>query len=143
MEKDLRRNIEAAKIEADKKGITILFNVSGGISPSILADPAMIDRVIANLLDNAIAYTDAGGSISVTLSESEGAIVVSIADTGRGIPEDKLPYIFDAFYRISRDTKGSGLGLFIVKTIIEAHGGRIWMESMTGKGSTFSFTLPK
>jgi signal transduction histidine kinase len=143
MEKDLRRNIEAAKIEADKKGITILLNVSGELSPSILADPAMIDRVIVNLLDNATAYTDAGGSISVTLSEGGGALHVSIADTGRGMLEDQLPYIFDAFYRISRDTKGSGLGLFIAKTIIEAHGGRIWVESMQGKGSTFRFTLPK
>jgi PAS domain S-box-containing protein len=143
IEKDLRRNIEAEKIEADKKGITVLFEVSGEIPPSILADPAMIDRVIANLLDNAIAYTGAGGTISVRLSERDGTILVTIADTGRGIPEDKLPYIFDAFYRVSRDSKGSGLGLFIAKTIIEAHGGRIWVESIAGKGSTFSFTLPK
>jgi len=143
IEKDLRRNIEAAKIEADRKGITVLFEVSGKIQPSLLADPAMIGRVIANLLDNAIAYTDTGGTISVGLSETDSAILVSIADTGRGIPEDKLPYIFDAFYRISRDSKGSGLGLFIVKTIIDAHGGRIWVESIPGKGSTFSITLPK
>jgi two-component system sensor histidine kinase ResE len=102
----------------------------------------MMDRVIANLLDNATAYTDAGGTIGVTLSGRDGALVVSIMDTGRGIPEDKLPYIFDAFYRISRDSKGSGLGLFIVKTIIEAHGGRIEAVSTPGKGSTFSFTLP-
>jgi PAS domain S-box-containing protein len=143
IEKDLRRNIEAEKIEADKKGITVFFEVSGEIPPSILADPAMIDRVIANLLDNAIAYTYAVGTINVRLSEKDGTILVTIADTGRGIPEDKLPYIFDAFYRVSSDSKGSGLGLFIAKTIIEAHGGRIWVESMTGKGSTFSFTLPK
>jgi PAS domain S-box-containing protein len=143
IEKDLHRNIEAAKIEADKKSITLLFEVSGEMSPSILADPAMIDRVIANLLDNAIAYTDAGGTIGVRLSERDNTILVTIADTGRGIPEDKLPYIFDAFYRVSRDSKGSGLGLFIARTIIEAHGGRIWVESMPGKGSTFSFTLPK
>jgi len=143
MEKDLRRNIEAAKIEADKKGITILITVAEKISSAILADPAMIDRVIANLLDNAMAYTDSGGSISVTLTENESDIVVSIADTGRGIPEDKLPYIFDAFYRIGQDTKGSGLGLFIAKSIIEAHRGKIRVESTQGKGCTFLFTLPK
>ncbi len=143
IEKNLRRNVEAAKIEADKKGLTVLFGVAGEIPPSILADPAMMDRVISNLLDNAIAYTDKGGTIRVTLSERDGALLVSIADTGRGIPADKLPYIFDAFYRISRDTKGSGLGLFIVKTIIEAHGGRIGAVSTPEKGSTFSFTLPK
>jgi two-component system phosphate regulon sensor histidine kinase PhoR len=143
IEKDLRRNIEAAKIETGKKGITIIFEVSGGMPPTILADPAMIGRVIANLLDNAIAYTDTGGTIRVRLSETDSAILVSIADTGRGIPEDKLPYIFDAFYRISRDSKGSGLGLFIAKTIIETHGGKIDAVSTPGEGSTFSFTLPK
>jgi PAS domain S-box-containing protein len=143
IEKDLRRNIEAAKIETGKKGITIIFEVSGEMPPTILADPAMIGRVIANLLDNAIAYTDTGGTIRVRLSETDSAILVSIADTGRGIPEDKLPYIFDAFYRISRDSKGSGLGLFIAKTIIEAHGGKIDAVSTPGEGSTFSFTLPK
>ena len=142
IEKDLRRNIEAAKIEAGKKGIAILLEVSGSIPASVLADPAMIGRVIANLLDNAIAYTGTGGTISVGLSGADSAIHVSITDTGRGIPEDQLPYIFDAFYRISRDSKGSGLGLFIVKTIIEAHGGKIDAVSTPGKGSTFSFTLP-
>jgi signal transduction histidine kinase len=143
IKKDISGAIETVKIEADKKGISILFEVSGPIPPSILADPAMIDRVIANLLDNAITYTDRGGTVTVRLSEAESEILVSVSDTGRGIPEDKLPYIFDAFYRISRDTKGSGLGLFIVKTIVEAHGGRIWAESTPGKGSTFRFTLPK
>jgi signal transduction histidine kinase len=103
----------------------------------------MISRVVANLLDNAIAYTDGGGSIHVRLSEKDGELQVSIADTGRGIPEDQLPYIFDAFYRINRDTKGSGLGLFIAKTIVEAHGGRISVESSPGKGSVFSVMLPK
>jgi signal transduction histidine kinase len=83
----------------------------------------MMDRVIANLLDNAIAYTDTGGTIRVTLFESDGVLQVSPYGHGQGIPEDKLPYIFDAFFRISRDSKGSGLGLFIVKTLIEAHGG--------------------
>jgi two-component system phosphate regulon sensor histidine kinase PhoR len=143
VEKCLHRNIEAAKIEADKKGLTIVFEVDEDIPISILADPPMMDRVIANLLDNAMAYTDTGGTIRVRLFDRDGEILVSITDTGRGIPEDKLPYIFDAFFRINRDSKGSGLGLFIVKTIMEAHGGRIWVESISGKGSTFSIMLPK
>jgi PAS domain S-box-containing protein len=143
IEKNLRRNIETARIEADKKRLTILLEAAGDIPPSIFADPAMMDRVFSNLLDNAIAYTDKGGTIRVTLADRDSALLVSIADTGRGIPEDKLPYIFDAFYRISRDTKGSGLGLFIVKTIIEAHGGKIGAASTPGNGSTFSFTLPE
>lgn len=141
--KEMNGAIEAAKIEADKKGISILLEVSGEIPPLILVDPAMIDRVIANLLDNAITYTNRGGAITAKLSEKDGEILVSITDTGRGIPEDKLPYIFDAFYRISRDAKGAGLGLFIAKTIVEAHGGRIWVKSTPAIGSTFNFTLPK
>jgi PAS domain S-box-containing protein len=142
IEKDLNAAVEAVKIEAEKKGISTAFEVSRHIPPLILVDPAMIGRVIANLLDNAIAYTGTGGAITVRLSEKNNEILVSITDTGRGIPEDRLPYIFDAFYRVSRDTKGSGLGLFIAKTIIEAHGGRIWVDSMRDRGSTFSFTLP-
>ncbi len=77
------------------------------------------------------------------IEEADGEILISVIDTGRGVPEDKLPYLFDAFYHISRDTKGSGLGLFIAKTIVEAHGGRMWAESKPGKGSTFSVILPK
>ena len=142
IKKEMNEAVEAAKIEADKKGISILLEVSEKIPPLILVDPAMISRVIANLLDNATAYTGRGGAITVRLSEQDNEVLVSITDTGRGIAAEQLPYLFDAFYRISRDTKGSGLGLFIVKTIIEAHGGRIWVESAPGKGSTFSFTLP-
>lgn len=141
--KDLVGAIETAKIEADKKSISTTFEVSGDIPPLILVDPAMIGRVIANLLDNAIAYTGTGGAIIVRLSEKDNEILVSVTDTGRGIPEDHLPYIFDAFYRVSRDTKGSGLGLYIAKTIIEAHKGRIWVDSTRDRGSTFSFTLPR
>lgn len=143
IEEAVRRNSEAAKVSAEKKSISISLEVSGEVSRTVLADPAMMDRVIANLLDNAIAYTGAGGSIHVRLSDQEGAILVSVTDTGRGISPEHLPYIFDAFYRASRDSKGSGLGLFIVRTIIESHSGRIWVESMPEQGSTFSFTLPK
>jgi two-component system phosphate regulon sensor histidine kinase PhoR len=143
MEMALRRNVEAAKIEAEKKDIAVLFQASGEIPCTIVADPAMIGRAIANLLDNAIAYTDPGGTIRARLSGNASDILVEITDTGRGIPEDRLPYIFDAFYRVSRDSKGSGLGLFIVKTVVEAHGGRIGVASSPGKGSTFSFILPK
>jgi two-component system phosphate regulon sensor histidine kinase PhoR len=142
IEKTVRRNIEAAKLAADMKSIAISLEVSGEVSSAVLADPSMIDRVIANLLDNATAYTDNGGSIRVRISERDGAVLVAVADTGRGISMEQLPYIFDAFYRASRDSKGSGLGLFIAKTTIESHGGRIWVESTPGKGSTFSFTLP-
>jgi signal transduction histidine kinase len=77
------------------------------------------------------------------LVNREKDIMVQVADTGPGIVEEHLPYLFDAFYRVSRDTKGSGLGLSIAKTIIDAHGGRIWVESTPGTGSVFTFVLPK
>jgi len=109
----------------------------------IEADAMMLDRVISNLLMNALKYTEAGGCITITLNDGEKDILVQVADTGAGIPEMHLPHIFDAFYRVNHDTSGSGLGLSIAKVIIEAHQGRIWAVSTLGKGSTFSFTLPK
>ena len=92
---------------------------------------------------NAIRYTNSGGTVSIKLSSRKNDILVQVRDTGVGIPENHIPYIFDAFYRVSRDAKGSGLGLSIAKTIIEAHEGTISVASAPGEGSTFSFTLPK
>ncbi|MGE5239112.1 MAG: ATP-binding protein [Chloroflexota bacterium] len=138
----LCRHVETARIEAEKKEIGVTIN-SACTSPQISADIGLLERVITNLLDNAIKYTDPGGSVTVTLCEREKNILVQVADTGAGIQEEHIPFIFDAFYRVSRDTRGSGLGLSIAKTIVEAHGGKIWVESTPGKGSVFSFTIPK
>jgi len=103
----------------------------------------MIERVITNLLDNAVKYSPHGTMVSVKLNDWSLEVQVQVIDTGIGISEEHLPYIFDAFYRVSRDSEGSGLGLSIAKAIIEAHGGKIWVKSSPGKGSTFNFTLPK
>jgi two-component system phosphate regulon sensor histidine kinase PhoR len=134
--------IGISKIEAEKKEIDIRFEYSGA-PVEVNADAAMITRVITNLLDNAINYTGPGGTITVKLGERDRDVLVEVEDTGVGIPEDKLPHVFDAFFRIGREMKGSGLGLTIAKMIIEAHGGRIWLKSIFGKGSIFSFSLPK
>ncbi|BCB97131.1 hypothetical protein JZK55_20530 [Dissulfurispira thermophila] len=142
IEAAIRRHIEAARVEADRKNIEIFFESSDEI-PLIYADAMLMGRVITNLLDNAIKYTNIGGSVTIRLVNTDKYILVQISDTGIGISEDHLPYIFDAFYRGKRDMKGSGLGLSIAKTIVEAHGGRIWAESVPEKGSTFSFTIPK
>ena len=115
----------------------------GKMIPMINGDVVKISRVLRNLLDNAIKYTGEGGAISIKAVDRGNEILVSFVDTGIGIPEDHIPYIFDAFYKASRDSKGSGLGLAIAKTIIEGHGGRIWAENGPAKGSVFSFTLPK
>ena len=143
MQADIRKSVEAVTLEAQKKRITISVDLPGTMLPMINADAAGISRVLRNLLANAIKYTDEGGAITVKVADRANEILVSFVDTGVGIPEDQMPYIFDAFYRVSRDSKGSGLGLAIAKTIIEGHGGRIWAESAPAKGSVFSFTLPK
>jgi PAS domain S-box-containing protein len=140
---EIQKSIEAVQLESQKKKITIAIELSETTLPMINADAAKVSRVLRNLLDNAIKYTDGGGTITVKLADRGNEIVVSFVDTGIGIPEDQMPYIFDAFYRVSRDSKGSGLGLAIAKTIIEGHGGRIWAEDVPAKGSVFSFTLLK
>lgn len=143
IETDICNNIEAARFQAEAKGVKLVLDFPETSLPVVHADEMMINRAIRNLLDNAIRYTDTGGIITIKLIEQEHDTLVQVSDTGIGIPEKHLPYIFDAFYRISRDSKGSGLGLAITKSIIEAHGGRIWAKSAEGKGSTFSFTLPR
>ncbi len=143
IEDALIHQVERATVEADRKSINISFHYPEHFIPVINADGAMIRRVIGNLLDNAVKYSEKGSKVEVTLSDWNIEILVQVSDTGIGIPEEDIPYIFDAFYRVSRDTRGSGLGLSIAKTIIEAHGGKIWVKSIPGEGSTFSFTLPK
>jgi PAS domain S-box-containing protein len=142
MENALHEKIGAEKGKLDKKHIEISFEHPSTL-PIINADTLMINRVITNLLDNALKYTNPGGTITVNLSDRQEDILVQITDSGIGIAQEHLPYIFDAFYQVNADSKGSGLGLSIVKKIVEAHGGNIWVESEPGKGSTFSFTLPK
>ncbi len=140
---EIGKGVEAVTLEAQKKRISLSINPLGTKIPMINADASKISRVVRNLLDNAIKYTGEGGAITVKLADVGNEMLVSFVDTGIGIPEDQVPHIFDAFYRVRRDSKGSGLGLAIAKTIIEGHGGRIWVESAPAKGSVFSFTLPK
>jgi signal transduction histidine kinase len=113
--------------------------------PEVLIDKDQIKRVFINLINNAIKYTPKG-KIFVRAMKSENQVQVDISDTGCGIPENALDRIFDEFYRVdsslNQDVKGTGLGLALVKNIIEAHKGKIWVKSKVGEGSTFSFTLP-
>jgi len=143
IEKNIKRLIEAAAIEAEKKDIRIFFEIPDDTPATVIADSVQVDRVIANLLDNAIKYTDPHGTVTVSLLHREQDILVQVRDTGIGIREDQIPHIFDAFYRVTRDSRGSGLGLSIVESIVRLNGGKIWVESTYGKGSSFSFTLPK
>jgi two-component system, OmpR family, phosphate regulon sensor histidine kinase PhoR len=108
-------------------------------------DRKMIGRVLGNLMHNAIKFTPDRGRISIAAVSADDKITVSVADTGAGIPAEDLPRIFERFYKVdrARGKSGTGLGLAIARHVVEAHGGRIWAESVEGKGATFYFTLPK
>ena len=112
----------------------------------MLADPALIKRTISNLIDNAMKYTPSGGSITVGLDERADSVILRVSDTGIGIAPADQGRLFEKFYRVKRrdtlDIKGSGLGLSIVKSIAEWHGGRVWVDSQLGQGSTFYMALP-
>jgi signal transduction histidine kinase len=120
------------------------FEAAGEMT--VLADADRTRQVLRNILDNALHYTPDGGTITVSLAGSGGGAVVSVADSGMGIPEAELPSVFDRFYRVDRSraraTGGSGLGLAIARQLVEAQGGRIWVESAPGRGSAFRFSLP-
>ena len=114
--------------------------------PAVIVDKRLLEQVFVNLIDNAIKYTPTGGRITVSAEASGSEVIVHVSDTGIGIPSDALPRIFERFYRVdkarSREMGGTGLGLSIVKHILLQHGGRIWAESILGRGSVFHFALP-
>lgn len=130
--------------QANRRSITLLVEIPP--LPPVLADRDQIVQVLTNLIDNALKYTPKGGSVWVEAQARDDEVEVRVRDTGIGIPEAHLPRIFERFYRVdkarSRELGGTGLGLSIVKHIVEAHGGRVGVESEVGKGSTFFFTLP-
>lgn len=112
--------------------------------PSVSADYARLERILVNLLSNALKYSDPGTPVCLRAWQEEGDVVVAVSDQGRGIAPEDMPHLFQRFYRTadSRKVEGIGLGLYITRVLVEAHGGRVWVESEEGKGSTFSFTLP-
>jgi heavy metal sensor kinase len=115
-------------------------------SVPVVADQARVTQVVTNLVDNAVKYTGAGGSVRVRVWEQGGGGALAVGDTGPGIGPEDLPKVFDRFFRLdaarTRARGGSGLGLAICKELVEAHGGRIWADSVPGAGSTFTLTLP-
>jgi PAS domain S-box-containing protein len=114
--------------------------------PSFSADPEKVEVILTNLLDNAVKFSPQGGTITIKGESSENEALVTVADEGIGVPLRDRDRIFDRFYRVEDDstksTKGTGLGLYICKTLIEAHGGRIWVQGELGRGSRFTFSLP-
>jgi signal transduction histidine kinase len=136
------KEIEVARPDRD---VEIRNEVPSDL-PAVEADRERIHQVLFNLLDNAHRFTPPGGVVTVSAVRENGSCEVSVEDTGPGIPAEHLPLVFERFYRVdpsrSRDDGGTGIGLAIARSVVEAHGGRIWAESALGAGSTFRFVLP-
>lgn len=138
----------AKKIVEIQKNYTskhqFVIDVKGTI-PTIVADEDKVDQILTNLVSNAVKYSPDGGEVRITIQEDPetGGVLVAVKDQGVGIPKDVLPRLFQRFTRVEgRKIAGTGLGLYLTRHLVEAHGGKIWVESEEGKGSTFYFTLP-
>jgi NtrC-family two-component system sensor histidine kinase KinB len=139
----LKTAAESAQPRATDKGLDIVVQAADGL-PAIAVDAPRLGHALGNLLDNAIAHTERGGTITLSASARPGATELAVADTGTGIPEEYLPRIFDKFFRVPGEGRqgGTGLGLAIVREIVSAHGGTVTCESRLGVGTTFRLTLP-
>lgn len=137
--------VNALAMPAEAKNHTLAYEVVAGL-PDVIGDRNRLNQVLTNLVGNAIHYTPEGGRIEVSAYPVEGAIRVDVSDTGIGIAPEDLGRIFERFYRaddpLVQEAAGTGLGLSIARMFIEMHGGRVWVESELGKGSTFTFILP-
>lgn len=135
----------AAQVLAAPKGLRLNLD-EGSNSLALRGDEELLKRMLLNLLDNAVKYTPEGGEITLKLTSQNGSALVTVSDTGIGIPKDDQSKIFDRFYRVdkarSRALGGAGLGLSIVRWIVEAHAGKIYVETRSGGGSTFTIELP-
>jgi signal transduction histidine kinase len=130
---------------ADRAGVRLVGRVDPSLPPVTL-DPARVQRVLDNLVGNALRHTPSGGEVELSALERDAEVEVTVRDTGDGIAPDELPRVFDSFFRGERSrsrSAGAGLGLTIARGLISAHGGRIWAESTPGVGTTFHFTLPR
>ncbi|HDQ72410.1 MAG TPA: response regulator [Chloroflexi bacterium] len=137
--------VNALAVPAEGKGQTLTYEIVGGL-PKIIGDKDRLNQVVTNLVGNAIRYTPEGGKIEVRAYPVEGAVRVDVTDSGIGIAPDDLAHLFERFYRadhpLVQEAAGTGLGLSISRMFVEMHGGRVWVESELGKGSTFTFILP-
>ena len=132
------------QLQAERAHLTLRMECPGDL-PKAQIDSQRLEQVLVNLIHNSVKFTRPGGEIVLLVEPDEGFVRFAVRDTGVGIPEDEVSRIFERFYRVdkSRAGNGAGLGLSIAKHIVEAHGGKIWVESLEGKGSTFYFTIPQ
>jgi len=131
------------QLQAERAGLTLRVDCDDNL-PQIKIDAQRLEQVLVNLIHNAVKFTHEGGEVILEAGSGIGEIRFAVKDTGIGIPLEDVSRIFERFYRVdkSRTGSGTGLGLSIAKHIVEAHGGKIWAESIEGKGSTFYFTIP-
>jgi len=134
------------RLSAEEKGVQLITNFTEHV-PYVYADIGLIERVLENLLENALRFTPNGGSIVIKLETTENQVTIKVSDTGFGIPREELPFIFERFYQVNKNrskvTQGSGLGLSISKRILELHDSDIEVNSQVNNGTTFSFRLPQ
>ena len=145
LEEVIVKAVSSLQLQATNKQLALRVEMSPCL-PRVEADAERVGQVLRNLVSNAITHTPPGGEIRIRARSINGEVLVSVDDTGEGIDEQHLPYIFERFYRTdasrSRATGGTGLGLAIVKQVVEAHGGQVEAESAPGRGSSFTFSLP-
>ena len=145
IEEIIKSIIDECKEEANKKNILIKFEKSENQFPMVMVDVEKIKLAIKNILDNSIRYSSKGGAVEILLSKNK-EIEIQISDNGMGIPKNEQNKVFNKFFRGSNilqiDTEGTGLGLYMSKSIIEAHNGKIWFNSEEGKGTTFFISIP-
>jgi two-component system, OmpR family, sensor histidine kinase BaeS len=141
--------VDSAGEPYEAKGVRVVSDIAGGL-PEVSVDPERIGQVLANLLDNALRHTPAGGTVTVSagMARRTGGVTLAVTDTGEGIPAEHLAHVFERFYRVdaARDRAhgGSGIGLAIAKALVEAHGGQVVASSPgTGRGSSFKVHLPR
>jgi len=141
----IQKNVEANRPLAHKKNIQLEAEIAVGL-PAVIADPWRVEQVLTNFISNAVKYSEPATGVIVRASAAEGEILVEVCDQGQGIPPDEIDNLFRFYQKTSvRPTGGeqsTGLGLAIARRIVEAHGGKVSVESEVGRGSTFRFTLP-
>jgi PAS domain S-box-containing protein len=145
VEKECREVVERFQALAEAKGIGLQMEFPQE-ALELQADPLLFQRALGNLLENALKYSPPRGNVVLTVDDHGSEVQFALKDQGPGIAPQDLPHLFDLLYRgksAAQEKSGLGLGLAIVKRIIEAHGGRLWVESQEGRGATFFFTLPK
>jgi signal transduction histidine kinase len=136
------RAVDLYRDVADAKGVTLVADTPADVV--VIADRTRLEQVAANLIDNAVKYTPPGGRVDVEVRRTEDAAILRVRDSGPGIPLDEQPRIFDRLFRgdTSRTERGLGLGLSLVKAIVEAHGGTVDVVSGPGRGAVFTVSLP-